>query len=299
MKAVIYETYGPADVLKIQEVEKPVPQNDEVLIQIYATSVTAGDWRLRKADPFLARLFNGLFRPKRVKILGFELAGVIAEVGKDVHSFKIGDPVFAFCGLKFGGYAEYACLKETDVLALKPENISFEEAATFPLGALTALSFLRKGGIQEGQKVLIYGASGSVGTFAVQLARHFGADVTGVCSTQNMELVQSLGAHEVIDYTKDTLSLPPQAFDLVFDAVGKMPKSFVKQGLKPKGKFVSVTGQAKPTKADLLFIKGLIESGKLTTIIDRTYNLSEIQAAHKYVEEFRKRGNVSVRVVSS
>lgn len=297
MKAVIYEKYGPADVLKMQEVEKPVPQNDEVLIQIYATSVTAGDWRLRKADPFLARIFNGLFRPKRVKILGFELAGVIAEVGKDVQSFKIGDPVFAFCGFKFGGYAEYGCLKEKDVIALKPENMSFEEAATFPLGALTAHSFLRKGGIQEGQKVLIYGASGSVGTFAVQLARHFGAEVTGVCSTQNIELVQSLGANDVLDYTKDNITLPHQGFDLIFDAVGKMPRSSVKLGLKPKGKFVSVTGQANPQKEDLLFIKGLIEAGKLTTVIDRTYNLSEIQAAHKYVELFRKRGNVSVRVV--
>lgn len=297
MKAVIYEKYGPADVLKMQEVEKPVPQNDEVLIQIYATSVTAGDWRLRKADPFLARIFNGLFRPKRVKVLGFELAGVIAEVGKDVQGFKIGDPVFAFCGFKFGGYAEYGCLKEKDVIALKPENISFEEAATFPLGALTALSFLRKGEIQKGQKVLIYGASGSVGTFAVQLARHFGAEVTGVCSTQNMELVQSLGANEVLDYTKDNNTLPNQAFDLIFDAVGKMPRSSVKLGLKPKGKFVSVTGQANPQKEDLLFIKGLIEAGKLTTVIDRTYNLSEIQAAHRYVEQFRKRGNVSVRVV--
>ncbi len=296
MRAVLYERYGTPDVLTLQEIEKPVPKSDEVLIKVYATSVTAGDWRMRKADPFLARLFNGLFRPKRVKILGFELSGVIEEAGADFKSFKTGDAVFAFCGFKFGGYAEYRCLQETDVIAFKPSNMTFEQAATVPLGSLTALSFLRKGKISEGQKVLIYGASGSVGTFAIQLARYFGAEVTTVCSTNNIDLVKSIGANKTVDYTKEDFTALDEKFDIIFDAVGKINKSAARKLLKPNGRYVSVKGQAKPTKQDLDFIKELIEAGKLTTVIDRTYNLEEIQNAHRYVEQFRKKGNVSVIV---
>lgn len=296
MKAVVYKQYGTADVLMLQDMEKPAPKSDEVLIKVYATSVTAGDWRMRKADPFLSRLFNGLFSPKRVNILGFELAGVIEEVGKDVKSFQPGDAIFAYCGLKFGGYAQYRCLQETDVMALKPSNMTFEQAATVPLGSLTALSFLRKGKISEGQKILIYGASGSVGTFAVQLARYFGAAVTAVCSTNNINLVKSIGADKTIDYMKEDFTALHERFDIVFDAVGKMKNSSSKKLLKPNGKYVSVKGQAKPTKQDLVLIKELVEAGELITVIDRTYTLDEIQNAHRYVEQFRKRGNVSVRV---
>lgn len=299
MKAVIYERYGPADVLMFQDIKKPVPKNDEVLIKVYASSVTPADWRMRKADPFLARLFNGLFRPKRVKILGFELSGVIEEVGKEVQSFKTGDAVFAFCGLKFGGYAEYRCLRETDIMVLKPSNITFDQAATVPLGSLTALSFLRKGKINEGQKVLIYGASGSIGTFAIQLAKYFGAEVTTVCSTNNIDLVKSIGADKTVDYIKEDYTILDEKFDIIFDAVGKIKKSIAQNLLKPTGQYVSVNGQAKPRKQDLVFIKELIEAGKLTTVIDRTYNLSEIQSAHRYVEQFRKRGNVSIRIAQN
>jgi NADPH:quinone reductase-like Zn-dependent oxidoreductase len=296
MKAVIYEKYGDASVLQLKEVAKPSPKSDEILIKVHASSVSAGDWRLRKADPFLARLFNGLFRPRKVKILGFELAGVVESVGAEVKAFQPGDAVFAFCGLKFGGYAEYACLSEKDLIAHKPANMSFLEAATTPLGALSACLFLQKGGIQSGQKILIYGASGSVGTFAIQLARHFGARVTAVCSTPNLELVKSLGADDTLDYTQSDLNTLPEPFDLVFDAVGKIKKADCKGILKPGAAFVSVRGQVKPKQQDLLVIKSLVEAGKLKSVIDRTYELAEIQEAHRYVEQFRKKGNVAVRV---
>ncbi|UPT67231.1 MAG: NAD(P)-dependent alcohol dehydrogenase [Sphingobacteriales bacterium JAD_PAG50586_3] len=290
MKAVYYEKYGTADVLEIREIEKPMPQKNEVLIKVYSTSVTAADWRLRKADPFLARIFNGLFKPKRVNILGFELAGIIEEVGSDVKSFKKGDAVFAYCGLKFGGYAEYKCLKETDLVALKPKNMTFEEAATTPLGSLTALSFLQKAKIKNGHKVLIYGASGSVGTFAIQLAKHFGAEVTAVCSTKNIDLVKYIGADVVVDYTKNNFASLDMKFDIVFDAVGKISKSDCENIMGSNAKFVSVKSQTKPTKHDFFLIKELIEVGKLTSVIDRIYNLEDIRDAHRYVEQFRKKG---------
>ena len=294
MKAVVYEKYGSPDVLNLVDIAKPTPKEDELLIKVHATTVTAGDWRMRKADPFLARLFNGLFKPKRVKILGFELAGVVEEVGKNVRSFKPGDEVFASCGFKFGAYAEYRCLKEGDAIAIKPSNMTFAEAATVPIGGMTALGFLRKADVKKGDKVLIYGASGSVGTFAIQIAKSYSAEVTAVCSTSNVNLVKDLGADRVIDYKKEDFTNSPERFDVVFDAVGKVAKSKIKSVLKPNGKYVSVSGSPKLQPDDLLVLKQLIESGKLRTVIDRTYSLEQIREAHTYVESFRKKGNVSI-----
>lgn len=294
MKAVVYRKYGNADVLNLTEIDRPAPKSDEVLIRIISTSVSAADWRLRKAEPFLVRIFNGLFTPKKVKVLGFEISGIVEEAGKSVNFFKRGDAVFAYCGLKFGGYAEYICLKETDIIAHKPGIMTFEEAATTPLGSLSALFFLKKANISNGQKILIYGASGSVGTFAIQLAKYFGANVTAVCSTRNIELAKSLGADYVIDYTNTDLNNLDVKFDIVFDAVGKLHKSIYKQIIQPKGKLVSVKSRSKPTKMDLHFIKELIESKKLISIVDKTYLLKDIREAHRYVEQFRKSGNVAV-----
>lgn len=296
MKAVVYEKYGAPDVLELKEIEKPAPKDNEILVKVYATTVTAGDWRMRKADPFLVRIVNGIFKPSRTKILGFELAGVVEEAGKDVKTFRKGDSVFAFCGFKFGAYAEYKCLPIDQRVALKPSNMTFEEAAAVPIGALTALQFLKSAGVKKGDQVLIYGASGSVGTFAIQIARYYGAMVTAVCSTANVDLVRSLGADKVIDYTKEDLTKLDSKFDIVFDAVGKTSKSACKNLLKPGAKYISVTGQPKANPDDMQVLKEMIEAGKLKAVIDRKYTLGQIREAHTYVETFRKKGNVVVSI---
>jgi NADPH:quinone reductase-like Zn-dependent oxidoreductase len=302
MKAVVFEEYGPPEVLWIKGVEKPIPRENEILVKVHATTVSQGDVKMRRPDPLLARLYNGLIRPRRITVLGFELAGVVEAAGKKVKRFKAGDAVFGFTGFGFGAYAEYICLPEEGMLALKPENLTFEGAAAgLASGAMTALIVLRKAHIQPDQRVLIYGASGSVGTYAVQLARHFGAAVTGVCSTANLEMVRSLGAAEVIDYTCEDLSRYAGQYDGVFDAVDRLPRWQGKRLLKPGGVYLNVardSGSGGGLKlADLYFLRDLARTGEIRPVIDRCYPLEGIVDAHRYVEKGHKKGHVVITMM--
>lgn len=315
MKAILCTKYGSPNVLQLQEVEKPTPKDNEVLIKMHASSVTSGDARIRRADPFIIRLLFGFKKPRK-SILGIVVAGEIESVGKSVTKFKVGDQVFGSSDMNFGTHAEYITVPENATLALKPTNLSYEEAAAIPFGATASLHFLRKGNIQEGQKVLIYGASGALGTAAVQLAKVFGAEVTAVCSTSNIEMMKSLGADKVIDYTKEDFTENGEKYDVIFETVGKASFSKSLCSLNKKGQLMManagifmmlkgaivsmvgskkvVSGVIKETAADMRYLKELIENEQLKAVIDKTYPLEEITKAHAHVDKGHKKGNVII-----
>lgn len=307
MKAVVYTEYGSPDVLHLKDVDKPTPKDNQVLVRVHATTVTIGDTIMRSFNlpnisgwqKFMARLILGWHKPKR-PILGMELAGEVESVGKKVTRFKTGDPVFASTfGVNFGGHAEYKCLPETGVIAIKPANLTYEQAAAVPGAGMTALQCLNKGKIQPGQKILIYGASGAVGTYAVQIAsRHFEADVTGVSSGANLELVKSLGASRVLDHTREDFTQRSEMYDVIFDAVGKLEQAQGKKVLEPGGVYINVhtDSDGGDRLENLLLVKELIEAGKLKPAIDRVYPLEHIVEAHHYVEQGHKKGNVVVTI---
>lgn len=303
MKAMVYRKYGSPEVLHIEDVEKPVPKDNEILVKVLATTVTIGDTIMRGLKfpvPYwqglLFRLYLGFRQPKR-KILGMELAGIIESTGRNITGFKKGDSIFGSTfGLNFGGYAEYKCFPENSIFAIKPQNVTYEQAAAIPGAGMTAMACLKKGNIQNGQKVLIYGASGAVGTYSVQLAKYFGAKVIGVCSTANLELVKSLGADEVIDYTRDDFTENGEKYDVIFDAVGKLKTSKGKKSLRKKGIYLNVFTSSgnKENKEDLISITRLVETGQIKPVIDRIYPFVQIPEAHSYVEKGHKKGNVAI-----
>ncbi|MBR9919725.1 MAG: NAD(P)-dependent alcohol dehydrogenase [Bacteroidetes bacterium] len=322
MKAILCPKYGPPEVLQLAEAKKPKVGKKDVLIQVKATSVTVADTRLRAFRvPAIAwipaRLFLGVFRPRK-KIIGSELSGIVVETGSEVSRFRKGDEVFAETLTRLGAYAEFAAVAEDGVIAHKPANLSFAEAATMPVGARTALFFIRFCGVKPGKKVLIYGASGSVGSYAVQLAKHFGAEVTGVCSTKNLELVKSIGADAVIDYTREDMAQHPKKYDIIIEAVDKCPFPILNTLLKDDGTFINITNPLKTipmmrasrrsnkkvyaakslpkTYEDLIEIKKLAEAGAIKPVIEKTYQLEEIVEAHRHVDSGRKVGNVAVQV---
>jgi 2-desacetyl-2-hydroxyethyl bacteriochlorophyllide A dehydrogenase len=328
MKAIVWTKYGSPDGLILQEIEKPVPKDDEILIRIRATTVTAGDCEMRRLElplmlSFPVRLYAGFLRPKRITILGQELAGEVEKVGKNVNAFKEGDQVFGTTGFGFGAYAEYICLpgepnEMQGALAIKPANLTYEEAAAVPTAGLEALHYLRKANIQRGKRVLIIGSGGSIGTFSMQLAKHFGAEVTGVDSTEKLEVMRSIGADHVIDYTKVDYTKNGESYDLIIDVVGRSSVSRRIRLLKPDGYYflayaglfhillgiwISMTSNKKlkvesasQKKEDLVFLKDLVEAGKIKPIIDRSYPLEQIPEAHRYVESGGKKGNVVINV---
>ena len=319
MKAIVCRKYGSPDVLRLEELEKPTPKDHEVLLKVHAASANAGDWHLLRGEPFPVRLMFGLLKPRH-KILGADVAGRVAAVGRNVSEFQPGDEVFgdiSVCG--FGAFAEYVCVTE-NALVLKPANLSFEEAAAAPAAAVTALQGLRKGQIQPGQKVLVNGASGGVGTFAVQIAKSFGADVTGVCSTRNLDRVRSIGADHVIDYTREDFTQNGRRYDLILAANGYHSIGDYKRALSPNGIYVMTGGSGaqmfqamflgpwlsmvgnkkmgnllmKPNKKDLVFVKELLEAGKVVPVIDRRYPLNEVADAIRYLEEGHARGKIVI-----
>jgi len=318
MKAIIYNKYGPPEVLKLQHIPTPIPGDKDVLIRNLATTVTARDWRFRKAWPFLARFYTGLLKPS-IPVLGSDFAGEIVAIGREVSSFKRGDLVFGSTDHSLGAYAQFVCMPQTGLIVKKPDQISIKEAAAVFFGGHSALHFLRQGGIKKGHKVLIYGASGCVGSFAVQLSKYFGAKVTGVCSGKNLTLIKSLGADRVLDYTREDFSIKGEIYDIIFDTVGKSPYRDCMKTLKNDGVFLStvlmtpkamlnamwtrlttkkkvIGGSAEERIEDLEFLSGLLQTGDIKPVIDREFPLEQIIEAHRYVEKGHKTGNVVITI---